>query len=98
MYFVNPQNQAVTQHVLWSYFGHLYVTEFALFVASAERAFRFDQDGSLRWKSEFLGLDGVLIHHIWEASVSGEGEWDPPGGWKPFAIFARSGRTFRVDA
>jgi hypothetical protein len=77
---------------LESYFGHLYPTRDYLLVASGERLFRLEPDRSILWQSECLGIDGVVVHEPGPKIVRGEGEWNPPGGWRPFAILAADGR------
>jgi hypothetical protein len=39
-----------------------------------------------------LGIDGVLVNQIDENFIHGDGEWEPPGGWKPLHLRADSGR------
>ncbi|MBA4068134.1 MAG: hypothetical protein C0501_31425, partial [Isosphaera sp.] len=76
-----------------SYFGHLYPAPDALFVASAERLFRFDLSGNLVWSSGVLGIDGVVLES-WSGEVLvGCGEWDPPGGWRPFRVARSTGES-----
>jgi hypothetical protein len=75
-----------------SYFGHLYPTNDYLLLASGERLFRMEPDLSILWRSEALGIDGVVVHDPGPIVVRGEGEWDPPGGWRSFAVFAADGR------
>jgi hypothetical protein len=77
---------------LESYFGHLYPTRDYLLLASGERLFRMEPDRSIQWRSEHLGIDGVVVHEPGPTVVRGEGEWDPPGGWRPFAVFAADGK------
>jgi hypothetical protein len=77
---------------LESSFGHLYPTRDYLLLASGDRLFRMEPDRSILWKSEPLGIDGVVVHEPGPTVVRGEGEWDPPGGWRPFAVFAADGR------
>ena len=77
---------------LESYFSHLYPTRDYLLLASGERLFRMEPDRSILWKSDYLGIDGVVVHDAGPRVVRGEGEWDPPGGWRPFAVFAADGR------
>jgi hypothetical protein len=71
---------------LGSYFGHFYALDDCLLVASAECLLRLEEDGRMTWKTTPLGIDGVVIHRIADGIVEGEGEWDPPGGWRPFRI------------
>jgi hypothetical protein len=77
---------------LEGYFGALYPRQDYLLVASQYRLFCFDTDGRLRWTSAELGIDGVVVKQVkGDLVIVGEGEWDPPGGWKPFAVDARTG-------
>jgi hypothetical protein len=49
--------------------------------------------GNLVWQSDVLGIDGVIVDDVDNALIRGRGEWDPPGGWKPFAVSVKTGRT-----
>jgi hypothetical protein len=76
---------------LGSYFGHIYPLDACLLVASAEHLHRLDPDGSMKWRSAQLGLDGVVVERVLADAVDGQGEWDPPGGWRPFRVSLDSG-------
>ena len=82
---------------LGSYFGHLYPEADFVLLASAERLFRLEPDRSIRWKSDDLGIDGVLVHEVGPVYIRGEGEWDPPGGWRAFSVLVVDGAHARVD-
>jgi hypothetical protein len=82
---------------LGGYFGHLYPHDEFLLVASADRLRCFDRTGRVVWTSEDLGIDGVVVTRIDGDTIHGEGEWDPPGGWRPFAIDVRTGLLKRVE-
>lgn len=73
------------------YFGNFYVEEDLLLATSESRLFRISRIGELIWTSDAVGLDGVVIARVADGIVYGEGEWDPPGGWKPFAVSLESG-------
>lgn len=93
LHWVEAAGRAAQSLHLGSYFGHLYPAPDALFVASAERLFRFDSSGELVWSSGKLGIDGVVLES-WSGEVlAGRGEWDPPGGWQPFRISQTTGRS-----
>jgi hypothetical protein len=77
--------------MLADYFCQLYACSDCLLVGSGRKLFRVDMDGSVGWTSGELGLDGVLVHSVDDGIVSGSGEWDPPGGWLPFAISLKDG-------
>lgn len=93
LYLVKPQTRQVLALDLGSYFGHMYPAEGCLLVASAERLFCVAPDGSLLWQSDHLGIDGVIVDQVAGGMVQGEGEWDPPGGWRPFSLDLRTGQT-----
>ena len=63
-------------------------------MASVEHLFRVELDGSLGWRSDPLGIDGVVVNQIADGVIRGEGEWDPSGGWRPFQ--ARLSRVSRL--
>lgn len=73
------------------YFGSLYPYDDFLLVASGMSLYKIDERADIIWKSAALGIDGVSVHNISEDVIFGEGEWDPPGGWKPFQINSGSG-------
>jgi hypothetical protein len=50
-----------------------------------------DPDRSIRWQSDVLGIDGVVVDVSGPDIIRGEGEWDPPRGWKPFELHAATG-------
>lgn len=85
-YLIDIGTGAVIRHRLGSYFGHAYAHEEYLLVASGERLLRFNRDGTTRWTSDLLGIDGVIVLDVADGIISGEGEWDPPGDWRPFRI------------
>ncbi len=91
VYFVDLRDGGVSEFDLDGYFGSLAAGHECLLVASAQRLFSFDRDAALQWRSHMLGLDGVVIDRITSAEIAGAGEWDPPGGWKPFRVSAASG-------
>jgi hypothetical protein len=89
---VEVRTQQVQTIPLGSYFGHLYPGQDHLLVASAERLHAVRPDGSVAWRSDVLGLDGVLVHDLADDTIHGRGEWDPPGGWRDFTISRITGR------
>jgi hypothetical protein len=71
---------------LHSYFGHLYPTDDILAVASAERLFVINDTVNVCYTPYPLGIDGVIVDKVTGSEILGQGERDPPGGWKPFRI------------
>ena len=74
-----------------SYFGQLHLKDDVLLVASESRLFRVARSGELIWTTRELGTDGVTVDRIQDGIVCGQGEWDPPDGWKPFSVSLDSG-------
>ena len=90
---ISLRSWSVVTVPLESYFGYLYPTLEYLLIASGQRLFRMQPDRSISWKSELLGIDGVVVNDAGPPVVRGEGEWDPPGGWRTFAVLAANGRV-----
>lgn len=88
---ISISSRTVVSVALDSYFGHLYPTEGYLLIASGEELLRMEPDGAILWRASGLALDGIVVHDPGPPVVMGECEWDPPGGWKPFAILAADG-------
>ena len=84
-YVIDPESSSVTRHDLGTYFGYIHAGN-ALLIASAERVVRVSSDGTIAWTSEPVGIDGVTFSTVDADFVDGDGEWDPPGGWKPFRL------------
>ncbi|HSH94423.1 MAG TPA: hypothetical protein VK968_09780 [Roseimicrobium sp.] len=81
----------VTPPDSFDYFCQLFSDDDVLLACSGRRIFRIGADGGILWKSDELGLDGVLVHHVDSTAISGNGEWDPPGGWRPFTVSPDTG-------
>ena len=91
VHLVWPVRATVKTFPMNGYFGHIYATQESLLIADAERIHCFDQRGSVLWRSETVGIDGVVVHNVEDGIIAGEGEWDPPGGWRPFLLLLSSG-------
>jgi len=89
-YVINPKSTSATRHDLRTYFGYIHSDD-ALLIASAERVVRVSPDGTIAWTSEPVGIDGVTFSSVDTDFVDGDGEWDPPGGWKPFRLCLNDG-------
>ncbi|HYE72121.1 MAG TPA: hypothetical protein VEF04_02275 [Blastocatellia bacterium] len=86
VHMVNYQDQEASTVELDSYFGHFYPGEDWLIIASGNRLLLIGSIGSVIWKTQILGLDGVIVDSIEGNLINGQGEWDPPGGWRPFRV------------
>jgi hypothetical protein len=91
VHLVRLADRAVSSLDLGGHFGHLYPAGGCLLVTSAERLFRVEPGGALAWVSRPVGLDGVVVVRVRGGVVEGKGEWDPPGGWRPFRLRLDSG-------
>lgn len=75
----------------FDYFSQIAPAAEYLVVASGTRVWRIEPNGAVRWVSEAVGLDGVVLHTVEPPVISGRGEWDPPGGWQPFRLDSDTG-------
>ena len=89
---INIINSTVVTVELGSYFGHIYPSDNFVLLASAEHLFRLEPDRTVLWKSDDLAIDGVIVEEIGPNVIRGDGEWDPPGGWRPFAVSVVDGK------
>jgi hypothetical protein len=76
-----------------SYFQALQVTPDYALAVFGSGILRFDGRGTIVWENDELALDGIEIDRIQGDEISGSGEWDPPGGWRPFTISLTDGRA-----
>jgi hypothetical protein len=90
VHLVRLDDRSTSSINIGGYFGHLYAGEGYLLATSAERLFRVVADGAVLWSSGPVGLDGVVVNRV-AGGVEGEGEWNPPGGWRPFRLCLDSG-------
>jgi hypothetical protein len=91
VYVIDPNARSGSNVQLGSYFAEFHATTEYLLVASGGGLLRFSQFGDVLWKTPGLGLDGVVVKHVDRGLVTGEGEWDPASGWKPFVLRLDSG-------
>lgn len=89
------QPERMKEHDLGDYFCSFYSHSVFLLAASGSRVFRLAPDGNLLWNSPEVGVDGVILNNVEDGTISGVGEWDPPGGWMPFRLRLRSGDIVR---
>lgn len=94
VYVIDPKKQSGSEILLGSGCGNFaafYATQDYLLVASGESLLRLSPDGKLLWRAPRLGVDGVTVTTVESETIQGEGQWDPPGGWKRFALRLDSG-------
>lgn len=96
VYVIDPVKRTGSSIILDGiapYFGSFYATSERLLASSGGSLLRLKPDGSVLWITPDLGLDGVIVDSVENGVIHGEGEWDPPGGWKRFALQLDSGQT-----
>ncbi len=95
-HLVDPATRQTTSIGCDSYFGHLYPLEKHLLIASDSSLQCLDEQGELLWRQGNLGIDGVLVNEVADGTIQGEGEWDPPGGWRPFRLSFSTGNPLPI--
>jgi hypothetical protein len=95
VHVVNPASRRVQNVICDSYFGHLYPYDRCLLIASASELVCLNEHAEEVWRRGDLGIDGVTIDRVNNGLIEGQGEWDPPGGWRPFRLAANTGELVR---
>ena len=98
MFVVDVRLRQVRRYPLHGCFGHLYdsgdlehlASHISVLATSASEVLAFDRTGDLIWKQSDLGIDGVVLQRANTGWIEGEGEWDPPGGWRPFSLSSKT--------
>ena len=100
LFVVDTARMTATEYVLDGYFCDIYSPAdidaedgtFSALVASASELLCFSAEGELRWKTVGLGVDGIVVHRVRGQFLMGDGEFDPPGGWRSFTLDLASGQ------
>lgn len=103
VFVVDVHLMRVRRYPLRGYFGYLYDSgdfehldsDVSVLATSASEVLAFDRTGNLIWKQADLGIDGVVLQRADAGRIDGEGEWDPPGGWRPFSLSSQTGLIIR---
>lgn len=104
LFVIDVSSRHCASHAMRGYFGQLYAADdlahsgenTPVLACSAADVSAFDEAGKLIWKSGQVGIDGVVLHKVSAGVLHGEGEWDPPGGWRPFTLSLDSGDAINV--
>ncbi len=86
VHLVSLADRSVVTIPLRGYFDALHEADGFLLIASQDRVLRIAPDRTVTWTSDFVAVDGVIIHDIEADVIRGSGEWDPPGGWRDFTL------------
>ena len=87
------REQGAVEIDLGCYFDEFVAGDDYLLATSGRGIVRLAPDGGVVWRNDELGLDGVLIFDIEGDVIDGQGEWDPPGGWREFLVSLETGDT-----
>ena len=82
VHVVHPASRRVQNVICDGYFGHLYAYDRSLLIASASELICLNEQAIELWRRGDLGIDGVTIDRVNNGLIEGQGEWDPPGGWR----------------
>ena len=96
--FSLSENKSLLILELHGYFGHLYHHENCFYVADSGGLYRIDEAGAILWHNSNLGIDGVIINDFTDNTITGQGEWDPPGGWRDFVLDKQTGMLIKDNA
>jgi hypothetical protein len=101
LFIVRPLTASSEKISCDSYFGHLYspkdfggeIQPFAFLATSATELICISQSGAVSWVARDMAVDGIVVTQVDLESISGNAEWDPPGGWKPFKLRKETGEA-----
>lgn len=100
VYLIDIVSREVTECPLeeheW-YCSAIHAGDDYLLAASNERLYRLAPDGSLVWCSERVAIDGIIIDSVEAGVIKGQGECDPPDGWRDFAIYLDTGQLIAPE-
>lgn len=85
------ENRNLFDQQLMGYFGNFQIDHDLVFICDCQGIICTDVNGRIIWENKCLAIDGVLINEITMNTILGEGECDPPGGWRNFVLDKSSG-------
>lgn len=92
LFLVSTAEWSVRTLELPSYFQEFRAESDYLLVVFGSGLGRVGLRGTVVWQNDALAIDGVEIDAIDAGVIRGRGEWDPPGGWRPFAVSLADGQ------
>ncbi|GGD20313.1 hypothetical protein GCM10011513_17300 [Franconibacter daqui] len=104
VHLFNLASHEVKSHFLDDYAGDLYPVPDSSSAWLSETflattfcyTFLISLDKGIIWRSAQCVIDGVVINDIREEVIYGSGEWDPPGGWRPFMLSMATGELINI--
>lgn len=97
VYMINLQTRIVEVVDCDCGFCYLYPFDNFLLIASASELIRLESEGNEVWRCRNLAVDGVVINRIENGIIYGNGEWDPPSGWRGFEVNLETGQRIRRE-
>ena len=85
-FLVHALDLHVLEIALPLYFEAFRASDEYLLILAGQGIVRLDPRGRVIWTNDQLAIDGVQLDAIEDGLIHGSGEWDPPGGWRPFRI------------
>jgi len=79
------------------YFSELAISGSMFYVADTCGIYAVNIAGQVQWSNLHLALDGVVINRIADNKIYGKGEHNPPGGWEPFVLDAKTGKKIEEN-
>jgi hypothetical protein len=96
VYLITGPDRPVRTLHLSRYFQDFRVGEDYLLVLFGAGLMRLGPTGEHIWENSDLAVDGVVVDAIEAGVIRGQGEWDPPGRWRPFAVSLADGRLINA--
>lgn len=101
LFVVNPTAGTSATIPCNGYFGHLYTPgdfsgepqPFSFLCSSATDLISISPSGEVSWIAKDIALDGIVVTDVDTDTISGNAEWDPPGGWRPFKLWKATGES-----
>jgi len=94
-YYINKEIRVKKN--LDGYFSEFKIYKNNIFLATDSQLICFNIEGKQEWLTDNLGIDGVQINKIDETHIEGSGEWNPPNGWRDFALETNTGKIIPVN-
>ena len=92
VFLINSLDREVREIPIPLYFEAFRASNHYLLILAGEGLVRLDLSGSVVWSNDRLAIDGVEVDAIENGVIHGRGEWDPPGGWRPFRVQLETGQ------
>ncbi|HET7232169.1 MAG TPA: hypothetical protein VFJ16_19335 [Longimicrobium sp.] len=93
VYLLDPGSRDVRTIRLPLYFDRFVEGDDWLLAVSGAGITRLNRRGEVDWENAGVAVDGVTIEDVRDGVITGDAEWDPPGGWRPFRVDLATGRS-----